>query len=78
MQDKYNFDKRTQSGKFDVQVDSGAQYGYFEHTHYGDECGGGLWFKDNALIDYDGVAALPMAVVTGLRDMGFTVADEFI
>ncbi len=76
MSNKYNFDKKIQSGKFDVQVDTAAQYGYFEHEHYGDEVGGGLWFQDNALIDYDGVAALPMPVIKGLREMGMVVPED--
>ena len=72
----YNFDKRIQAGKFDVQVDTAAQYGYFEHDHYGDECGGGLWFEDNTLVDYDGVAILPSDVAAGLRSMGMVVPAD--
>jgi len=74
---KYAFDKVTRVGKFEVMVDSTAQYGYFEHEDYGDECGGGLWFEDGSLVDYDGVACLPGDVARGLRDMGFTVSPDF-
>ncbi len=73
---EYNFDKRIQSGKFDIRVDSAAQYGYFEHDDLGEERGGGLWFEANDLIDYDGVAVLPKAVREGLRSLGFTVGEE--
>lgn len=73
----YAFDKVTRVGKFEVMVDSTAQYGYFEHEDYGDECGGGLWFEDGSLVDYDGVACLPLDVATALEQLGFVVDKSF-
>ena len=63
-----------------VQIDPAALYGYFERRD-GSE-GGGLWFaKDSAdqleLIDYDGAATLPRAVVEALRAAGFILDDSF-
>jgi hypothetical protein len=40
---QYNFDLKFQAGKFTVEIDTAANYGYFEHDERGDECGGGLW-----------------------------------
>lgn len=85
---EYNFDTKLRQGKFDVQVDTDAAYGYFEHDELGDECGGGLWFQRvvNAedpmnsqleLIDADGTYELPKEVIQALRDAGFIVPVEF-
>ena len=59
---------------------SGALSGYFERDS--DGTGGGLWFKFNdddrlALIDYDGVSALPPAIVIALREAGVQVDRDF-
>jgi hypothetical protein len=52
------------------------QHGWFEHTHYGDEFGGGLWFKDRVLVDYDGIGGyLPKEVLDALEAEGFNVDD---
>lgn len=78
----YNFNVKANSGKFEIAVDTTANYGYFEHEDLGDECGGGLWFEPNnegilELTDYDGVACLPKSVIAGLRDKGFVVSEDF-
>ena len=65
----YNFDKKTQVGKWSVEIDSDKQYGFFEHDDYGE--GGGLWFVDSMLVDYDGVYELPENVIKGIEDLGF-------
>jgi hypothetical protein len=65
----YNFDKKTQVGKWSVEIDSEKQYGFFEHDDYGE--GGGLWFVDSMLVDYDGVYELPENVIKGIEDLGF-------
>jgi hypothetical protein len=65
----YNFDKKTQVGKWSVDIDSERQYGFFEHDDYGE--GGGLWFVDSMLVDYDGVYELPDNVIKGIEDLGF-------
>lgn len=76
----YEFNLKTISGKFEIKVDTAAQYGYFEHEELGDECGGGLWFEKCPegleLIDYDGVACLPARVAVGLRELGFIVGED--
>lgn len=77
----YNFDRKFKFGKFNVQVDTAACYGWFEHEELGDECGGGLWFERHDLVldlvDYDGTFELPKAVIDGLRSEGFTVEEIF-
>jgi hypothetical protein len=65
----YNYDKKTQVGKWSVEIDSARQYGFFEHDDYGE--GGGLWFVDSMLVDYDGVYELPTNVIKGIEDLGF-------
>jgi len=72
-----NFDKLTHTKHYTVEVSTEEQRGYFEHLIHGDERGGGLWFEDNVLTDYDGVAVLPKEVYTALREMGFVVPEEF-
>jgi hypothetical protein len=73
----YNFDVKFQHGKFEVGVDTSANYGYFEHETKGDECGGGLWFEGKELTDFDGLFELPKAVAEGLREHGFVVSSDF-
>ena len=68
---------KTQQGKYEVEIRPEDQRGYFEHEDYGEDAGGGLWFEDNALVDYDGMAVLPSEVIAGIRALGFTVAKEF-
>jgi hypothetical protein len=82
----YNHDFKTRTENFDVQVDTAAKHGYFEHHELGDGCGGELWFADVTpdasdmkldLIDYDGVYELPKEVAKALRDGGFIVSEDF-
>lgn len=63
-----------------VGIDSANLYGYFERKD-GSE-GGGLWFYRNAngqleLIDFDGTAVLPRAIVQALRQHGVMVDADF-
>lgn len=82
---KYNFDVKLHQGKFTIEVDTNAKYGYFEHDDLGDEFGGGLWFisaadpKDNRLelMDADGTPELPKDVINALRYADFIVPGEF-
>ena len=67
----YNFDKKQQVGDWLVEVDTQAQYGYFENQEYGGE--GGLWFKNNELVDYDGVYEIPKQVIMALQSMHLNV-----
>lgn len=84
----YNFDTKLNTKNFTVEIDTQANYGYFEHNELGDECGGGLWFqvvpmseagleKKVELIDYDGVFALPKEVITVLRTAGYILDEDF-
>jgi hypothetical protein len=86
----YNFDVNIKTEHFLIEVDTAAKYGYFEHLHLGDTCGGGLWFDATdvsgpsghtllELSDYDGVFELPKEVCEALEmDMrGFKVPDTF-
>lgn len=84
----YNFDTKLNTKNFTVEIDTQANYGYFEHNDLGDEWGGGLWFdplpmseagltKKLELVDYDGVFELPAEVREALRGAGFIVGEEF-
>ena len=72
-----DFDMKTTTRHYQVEVSTERQRGFFEHLIHGDEVGGGLWFEDNVLIDYDGTIELPKEVFTALREMGLTVPEEF-
>ena len=74
---EYKFDLSAHRGKFTVEIDSKAEYGYFEHDTLGDECGGGLWFKDKTLIDADGTSSVPKSVIKCLRSLGYCVPRIF-
>lgn len=67
---EYNYERVT-VGHYEVAIDKKEQYGYFEHDELGDESGGGLWFVNNALEDYDGVYELPKDVIKGIEQLGF-------
>lgn len=73
----YNFNLKTQVGKYTVEIDSAAKYGYFEHDIHGE--GGGLWFnKGNSLEDFDGYSCIPKDVVKAIRELGFHVPHDMI
>ncbi len=66
----YTFDKSIESNRWLVEIDSSANYGYFENNRNGN--GGGLWFDDNkCLIDYDGVFELSKEVIASIELLGF-------
>ena len=55
--------------------DDGSQRGFFE---WGSKDGrwyaeGGLWFRDNELVDYDGVSSLAKEIIGKLHEHGFDV-----
>jgi hypothetical protein len=59
----YKFNTKLGTQNFTIGIDVKSKYGYFEHDTLGDNCGGGLWFdKDLMLEDYDGVFELPSEV----------------
>ena len=69
---------RTTVGEFEVVVNTWLQQGSFEWvggTNEDEELAGGLWFKDDLLIDYDGVFELPKEVIEGLTLLGFRTED---
>lgn len=61
------------NGPGEVKIDTQSNYGYWEYPS-GEE-GGGLWFENNELIDYDGAFELPKKVIIALRNHGF-ILDE--
>ena len=63
----------------DSSYDSNNTIGWFEHNEDGDEDGGGLWFEDGSLVDYDGTCGLSSEVIEALENAGFNmdyVKDE--
>jgi hypothetical protein len=73
----HDYNLTAREGKFEVHISASTHYGYFEHADRGGDRGGGLWFEDNNLIDYDGVAVLPHAVIKAVRSLGYEVEDIF-
>lgn len=71
----YNFTHKTENGKWEIAIDKAAQYGYFENMNSGG--GGGLWFEQNRMSDFDGVFELPKDVIKAIRQLGFTVPRDF-
>ena len=65
--------KTINTKRFEVGIHDDRKHGWFEHNELGDECGGGLWFHDGALIDYDGVYELPREVIQALAEQGIDV-----
>lgn len=75
----YTFDLSLQTGTHTVEIDTVANYGYFENNKSGTS--GGLWFDKNEsgaleLQDYDGVFELPFSVVFALKKAGVIFDDE--
>ena len=58
-----------------VQISPSTHYGYWEFKD-GSE-GGGLWFDNDELVDFDGHYLLPKSIVNALRDYGFSLDDTF-
>ena len=79
----YNFNQTLRKGKWEIQIDTQAKYGCYEHDDHGE--GGGLWFEPavvggkpmRELVDFDGRAVLPKDVVTALRDAGYYLDETF-
>jgi hypothetical protein len=52
---------------FEVGIHNDNKTGWFYHHKYGDEFGGGLWFENNKLTDYDGISDfLPDEVIEAI------------
>jgi hypothetical protein len=69
----YNFNQDLSTKRYTLQIDTAAQYGYFQDNNTGTE--GGLWFQDDTLIDYDGVFELPAQVQTDLIHAGYNLSE---
>jgi len=68
--------KRFEVGVHEQTAGMPHQHGWFEHNDYGDEYGGGLWFKDRELVDYDGISGyLPKEILDALEANGFDVKE---
>ena len=72
---EYDFDVKlvSETGRWIVEIDSTANYGYFEDTVNSGE--GGLWFEGKTLVDYDGFAELPKTVERLLVDASYDLSD---
>ena len=62
-----------------IEHDHEGAHGFFEHSVYGDEYGGGLWFdyegEDVVLVDYDGISGyLPEEVCEELEKKGYNMS----
>ena len=66
--------KVTDTANYMVAINNQGDYGYFEHVRLGEESGGGLWFNDGVLTDYDGVFSLPGEVADELEVRGVDVS----
>jgi len=56
----------------------GSAYGFFEWFAPDDEewyCSGGLWFRDDVLVDFDGCFSLSDMVLHKLNEWGYDVAS---
>jgi hypothetical protein len=69
----YNFNLNLSTDAYALEIDTAAQYGYFQNNTTGTE--GGLWFDGLRLSDYDGVYDLPKSVYTALVHAGFNLED---
>jgi hypothetical protein len=69
----YNFNQDLSTERYTVQIDTAAQYGYFQNNNTGTE--GGLWFDGLRLSDYDGVFELPKQVYLILTNAGYNLGD---
>ena len=77
---RYFAEKELSRMQFNITLkpaEGSRQYGSFEcydiddpYTYYSE---GGLWFKDNELIDYDGVYSLPHQILDYLELNGYDV-----
>lgn len=65
----YNFDSKIQVGKWLIEIDSKAQYGYTQDDDGDFDIG--LWFQNNELVDYDGCYSLPKQVIQGIEALRF-------
>jgi hypothetical protein len=60
-----------------INSDTYGWFEFYDKQTAGEEwyAEGGLWFRDNELIDYDGVFSLPNFVLDKLQELGYNVED---
>lgn len=68
---KHNYSLAAKEGKWEVKISPTTQYGYYEHDVYGE--GGGLWFSNGELTDFDGRSCLPRDVAKAVISLGYKV-----
>jgi hypothetical protein len=66
--------KLTETENYTVGLNNNGLGGYFEHNKLGEELGGGLWFENGAIYDYDGVYKLPTEVANELESRGVDIS----
>ena len=66
--------KVTETDNYEVVISTDGKRGYFEHLILGEEKGGGLWFDNGKIYDYDGVYTLPKEVVDELKNRGVNIS----
>ena len=69
----YVFTQDLSTKRYTIQIDTAAQYGFFQDNNTGTE--GALHFIDNVLIDYDGVFELPKEVQSELIHAGYNLNE---
>jgi hypothetical protein len=71
---KHNFTLTGRKGLWEVKISPTTSYGYYEHDLRGE--GGGLWFENGELVDFDGYPCLPHAVADAIVALGYVVDKE--
>ncbi len=68
--------KTINTKRFEVGIHTDRKHGWFEHHEHGEEYGGGLWFENEVVVDYDGIGGyLPAEILEALETEGFKVDD---
>lgn len=62
-----------EEGDWSVFVNESGVPTMFEHHQLGDEAGGGLWFEEKVLTDYDGVYSLDPGVISICEQLGYNM-----
>jgi len=75
IEDKHIYSEVLSVGDWEVRISPSTRYGYFEDIKNGSG-GGGLWFANNTLVDYDGVFELPKIVADVLSYYGYDLGDN--
>lgn len=68
---KHIYTQTAKEGKWVAKVSPTTYYGYYEHDDEGE--GGGLWFTNGELTDFDGRSCLPRDVAKALISLRYKV-----